>query len=495
MPNLKGTIQKIRDKIERGEEIEATIAATREYTPHPKQELFHRSMARVRALFTGNRFGKTDATIREALMWAKGEHPYREIPPTPNAIRYYVDGYQGDHYKDVVLPKFRKFVDPADIGGEFNDVFLKGERLLQFPNGSSIKFLSYNLQDSERTTQAYGGAEVDLHIFDEHGAIEIYREAGARIGPGVRPEIVVAYTPLLGRAAWEYKEIYQRWEKGEAGYDCITGTIWDNPYLKPADIEEYLETLPPEQRSIREGGIFTIVGGAVYLFTREKHFIPFDALRVAAATKSLIIDPHPSRTKGHHILWCAVDQDQRMFCYRERIYRVPIPKICDEIRAECQADASLNEDVRRYWIDPHWGWEDNESGKSIAEQYQENGIPVQPASNDKTGGIQLMQTALEVSPSIGRAMFEVMDRCPETADQFEAYSWLPQTTAMRVADRWRTNDERDDFVTCARYFAQTNPRFQGRRISIPKPHLSPIMRNVVPKSRGWGDKPEVRGVG
>jgi hypothetical protein len=149
-----------------------------------------------------------------------------------------------------------------------------------------------------------------------------------------------------------------------------------------------------------------------------------------------------------------------MFAYRERIYKCPIPEICDGIRAECEAD----EDVRRWWIDSHWGWADNETGKSIAEQYQDNGIPVQPASNDKTGGIQLMQTALEVSPSTRRAMFEVMDTCVETAKQFERYVWKPQTQAMREGDRWQTIDEYDDLVTCARYFVQTNPRFQGRAV-------------------------------
>jgi hypothetical protein len=197
------------------------------------------------------------------------------------------------------------------------------------------------------------------------------------------------------------------------------------------------------------------------MFDRERHVVPFDAERVRQATKSLLIDPHPSRAKGHHVLWCGVDADQRMFCYREKVYRQPIPEICDAIRAECAADKSLDEDIRRFWIDPHWGWKENESGKSIAEQYRENGIPVDPASNDKTGGIQLMQTALQVSPSTQRPMFEVMDTCLETARQFERYSWKPQTTAMRESDRWKTIDEMDDFVTLARYYVQTDPRYVG----------------------------------
>jgi hypothetical protein len=371
-----------------------------------------------------------------------------------------MDGYDGPHWTDVIRPKFRRYLDPKDTGGAFDEVYKAGERLLSFKNGSTIKFLSYNLGDTSRGTQAYAGAEVHLNIFDEHGQLEVYREAGARIGPGIEPQFLIAYTPLLGRAAWEYDEIWMRWERGETGYECFTGTIWDNPVLSKEVIQTYLDTLPPEQREIRESGVWTQAGGQVYPMY-DGRIVLFDARRLRDSTKSLIVDPHPSRTKGHHLLWCAVDQDQRMYSYREAIYRVPIPEICDLIRA-----VSANEDIRRFWIDRHWGWAENETGKSIQQQYQENGIPVQPASDDKIGGIHLLQTALEKSPTTQRAMFEVMDTCPETAHQLSRYSWKPQTQAMREADRWQTIDERDDFATCARYFVQTNPRYAGQAIPV-----------------------------
>ena len=455
-------------KIEKVAELERLVVEkkarqARSYVPSPKQELIHRSTARVRGAFTGNRFGKSDMLVREALMWATGRNPYRPIPEPPNAIRFYVDGYDGPHMQDVILPKFAKYADPRNLGGSFEDKYKRGAREIPFTNGSTIKFLSYNLHDTTKSTQVYGGAEVDLHIFDEHGHVSVYREAGARFGPGVNPEILVGYTPLLGRAAWEYDEIWMRWVNGEPGYDCIEGSIWDNPYLDPVKVKEYIESLPPEERQIRELGVWVQVGGLVYpMFDRDVHFVKFDAERVAASTKSLMIDPHPSRTKGHHLLWCGVDQNNRPFCYREMNYKVPIPEIVALARAECKRDLSLKEDINLFWIDCHWGWVENESGKSIAQQYQEAGFPVQPASNDKTGGIQLLQTALQPAPTTRRAMFTVMDTCPETARQFEKYSWKPQTDAMRESDAWKTIDEYDDYVTLCRYYVQTDPRYFGQ---------------------------------
>ena len=456
-------------KIEKIAELEQLVAekkarAVRSYTPHPKQLLIHSSTAKVRGAFTGNRFGKSDMLVMEAIWWATGNHPYRETARPPVVVRYYMDGYEGPHWKDVTRPKFRRYCAPKDFGGTFDQVYRRGDRCILLPNGSTISFLSHNLADATRSTQIYGGAAVHLHVIDEHAQIEMYREAGARFAEGVSPSILIGYTPLLGRAAWEYDEVWMRAQKGEPGYDCIEGSIWDNPYAgSKEDIEAYLSTLPPDERAIRERGVWIQAGGSVYpMFDQAIHGIRFDRDLVARLTKSLMIDPHPSRAKGHHVLWCGVDSDQRMYAYRERIYHQPIPEICDDIRAVCREDMSLKEDITRFWIDPHWGWAENETGKSIAEQYQENDIPVQPASKDKVGGIQLMQTALQPAPTTKRAMFYVMDMCPETIAQFERYSWKPQTVAMRQSDRWQTIDERDDLVTCARYYVQTDPRYFGQ---------------------------------
>ena len=468
------------------------------YTPHAKQLLIHQSTAKRRAAFTGNRFGKSDMLVNEALYWLRGHHPNREIPEAPIHVRFYMDGYDGPHWIDTVRPKFRQYYNPRIFGKTFDQAFKRGDRELPGLKGSTLRFMSYNLADTTRSTQVYGGSMTHLHVFDEHGQIEVYREAGARFGDGVTPEILIGYTPLLGRAAWEYDELYIPWQAGNPRVECIEGTIWDNPYAgSHEEIEEYLSTLPEDERQIRESGVFVQVGGLVYKFDRATHVVPFNAERVAGATKTLIIDPHPSRTKGHHLLWCGVDSDNRMFCYREWNPHQPINEICDQFRAICTEDASLKEDIRRYFMDGAGAWwsPDNETGKSMSDQYRDGKIPVERASRDKQGGIQLMQAMLAVSPSQDKANFEVMDTCPETAAQFERYSWKPQTVAMRTKDRWETIDERDDFVTCARYFVQTDPRYQGKREPDPvrvKGAAARIHRSLTkgtrnaPQRKAWG---------
>lgn len=429
------------------------------YTPNVFQVQIHESSARIRGAYTANRIGKSWGAVKECDKWATGQHLHNETHPVPNRIRAIGDGFDYG-IKQIMIPIFKRLVNPSDLrGGSWEDAYSKGDRTLYYANGSTIQFMSYKLGEMGSGAQKFAGVELDLFWFDEHGPQIVWTENLARVGPRGPVHAINTLTPVLGKT-WEHEEIYEKWEAGEPDVECFTGTIWDNPYLGEGAAQSVLDgESDPQMREVRESGEWINLGGQVYpMFDREKHFVPFDADRVRQSTKSLIIDPHPSRAKGHHILWCGVDQDQRMFCYREAIYKKPIPEICDSIRAD-----SGEEDIRRFWIDPHWGWVENESGKSIAQQYQESGIPVQPASKDKTGGIVLMQTALEVSPTTERAMFEVMRSCPVTAKQFEKYSWKPQTKAATESDRWTTIDTKDDYVTDARYFVQTNPRFQGKR--------------------------------
>lgn len=458
----------------------------RRYVPHKKQAEIHSSEARIRFAVTGNRFGKTDLLVNEALRWAEGKNPWRKTPEPPVNIRYYIDGYEGPHWTDVTRPKFQRWLNPVEWGGEFDDIYRRGERLLVHPNGSMIRFLSYNLADMTRATQVYGGAAVHLHILDEHGQVGVYREAGARFGVDVNPEFLIGYTPLLGTACWEYSELWERWQRGEPGFECFTGTIWDNPYLDAEAVEAYLRTLPPEERDIREAGLWKQIGGSVYgVFDRETNVIPFDPRIVAGLTKTVIIDPHPSKPTA--VLWCGIGADNRRYAYREMLLRAPVPEVADAIRSN-----SAGETIRRFVIDKHWGWENTDLGKSIHQMYIDAGIkPLLPGYEKIPPRIERVRQLFD-TPGVGKSGLCVMDSCPTLIRQIERNQFKPQTQAMTESDRWVRIADDDDLVVCLEYYSMSDDVYVGRS-ERPDPGIGvpEFMKRIGGggEARRWGGVP------
>jgi len=432
-----------------------------EYKPHAGQLAFHKCLAPIRCLFPGNRWGKTHAAARECNWWATGRHPYRQTYDPPVIIRVAGDGYE-TAVEGVLLPAFRGAVDERDLqGGSWAQAYHHGKHRLTYKNGSTIDFMSYKQADLGRGAQMFAGRALDLYWPDEHSPYEVWEENQARVG--LRPlQTIITLTPILGKT-WEHELLFEPWEQGrgpELGVECFTGQIHDNEYLSKEGVQRFLMMVKdPQMREIRESGMWLNLGGDVYsMWNPEVHFIPFDENRVRRATKTVVIDPHPSKPEAY--LWCGVD-GSGMFAYREYKHAGTVREGADIIRAR---SAEYGEDIRRFLIDPHWGWQEKETSKSKAQMYIDNGIPVQPAFNGKDHDlIAAMQEALEISPTTKKSRFAVMKTCPELKYEFEHNKFKNQTEAMEEADRWKRVKTHDDLLICAEYFIKSDPRFAGRK--------------------------------
>ena len=473
-------LRSLQRRIIEAELIKARLTQLRswDYEPHAGQEEFHRATAKIRALFTGNRFGKSRAAAQDCNWWALGNHPHQKTPRPPVRIRVVGDGYDYGVNK-ILLPIFRQVVDPEFLhGGTWDTAYTAGSHTLLYKNGSFIEFMSYKLKDLGRGAQMFAGVALDLVWHDEHSPFDIWQENMTRLIDR-RGHAIITLTPILGKT-WEHSEIYEAWQEGQPGIACFTGEMTDNPYLPPEAIAEYLASVKdPQMREVRKSGVWIALGGMVYaMWDKQAHFIPFDQQRVDRCTKSVIIDPHPSKPTA--VLWCGVGPRQELFAYREYRAAKRIPAICDDIRR-----LSEREDIRRYLIDPKWGWiNQQETGKSIHETYRENRIPVEPASKDKWGRIERMREMLEVSPSTGQANFEVMKTCPRLAWEFDHKKFKPQSDAARGSDRWETIDEDDDLLVCAEYFVRSNPAYVGAKRS--ERSMEPVYAGSEFKRSGMG---------
>lgn len=450
-------VSALQRQVTEAERIAARLAQlrARDYQPHTGQEPFHRSSERIRALFTGNRFGKSRAAAQECHWWACGNHPYQKTPSPPVRIRVVGDGFDYGIEK-VLLPIFRTIIDPHLLkGGSWADAYSAGTHTLYYHNGSVIEFMSYKLNDLGRGAQMFAGVALDLVWHDEHSPFDIWQENLTRLIDR-NGRAILTLTPILGKT-WEHAEVYERWQNGEPGIACFIGAMTDNPYLPPEAVQTYLSAITdPQMREVREAGVWVALGGMVYaMWDPAVHVIPYDQSRVTEASKTVIIDPHPAKPTA--VLWCGVGPRQDLFAYREYRAAKRISEICDDIRR-----LSESERIERFLIDPKWGWVNHaETGMSVHKTYIQHGIPVAAGSADKWGRIEQLRRALAVSPISRQAGFQVMQSCPRLAWEVSHKKFKPQSESMREGDRLATIDEDDDLLVCAEYFVMSNPLFVG----------------------------------
>ena len=100
---------------------------------HQKQMLFHKSSARNRWIFGGNRTGKTECGAVEAVWFARGIHPFRKIE---HATCGWVVSLTGEVQRDVAQKKVLSYLPPEWI---HSVVMKKGSR--DNPQGGVIDFI------------------------------------------------------------------------------------------------------------------------------------------------------------------------------------------------------------------------------------------------------------------------------------------------------------------------------------------------------------------
>lgn len=221
-------------------ELEMGMAALRVqrpwewYQPHPKQLLFHRDPRRVRALFPGNRFGKTSAAAMEAQWFCTRTHPYRHNPAHPGDVIWACPGFA---QFELLLPKLR-----ALIWGP-TPKYYGGDHMLEFPNGGRCFAWS-----RERDWTTLKGINPAAIIFDEDALEALWNESKARGYGEEDMSVVITNTPTEAMGTWMETEVYQPWhdhhKAAGIGEDeanerqlhpkifCLTrGGIADNPSL------------------------------------------------------------------------------------------------------------------------------------------------------------------------------------------------------------------------------------------------------------------------
>ena len=212
---------------------------------HFKQSAFYKAMQYIRALFWGNRVGKTEIGAMEVARYMLGEHEHRDVEPP---IEVWVVCPSFDVQRDTTQPKLLSYLPESEIAstssirkGIYSEIILK--------NGSRVNFKSY-----EQGREKFQGAAKRLIWFDEEPPHDIYEECLVRQEAGVPLDIILTMTPVKGMT-WVYDDIYLSTDTGL--YYVSTAGWDDNPFLTEEQKDIMARGLTKEALLVRREGKFT----------------------------------------------------------------------------------------------------------------------------------------------------------------------------------------------------------------------------------------------
>lgn len=415
------------------------------YIPHDKQVLFHTASGRHRLYIGGNRSGKTTGGIAEDIWWLTGKHPYRKTPS--GGVRGRIVGVDFlNGIEKILKPEFMRWCPVADLrGGTWSTAYDTQERTLHFENGSFVEFMSYD-QDVDK----FAGTSRHFIHFDEEPPQDIYIECVARL-VDTAGSWWMTLTPVMGMQ-WMYDDIYIPGKNNPTSkISVIEVEMYENPHLGREEIEEFLESLPSEDRDARVKGKFTRRGGVIFKdWDAKKHVIDDFILPETGGEIYKSLDHGFNNPTAW--LWHYVSPDGVVVTFDEH-YESEM--IVEEHAAQVKLMDQMHKRMTTISVaDPATAQRNGITGDSIQAQYAINGINIMMGNNDVIAGINKMNSYLR------RDRWYVTRNCENLIREMARYRW--KTWANKKSERdnnmYDVPHKKDDHaIDSARYFFMLMP--------------------------------------
>lgn len=439
------------------------------YVPHGKQQRYHGITAMIGAFAGGNRSGKSTGGTNDDLIqccdaevlppwllpYKRWHHPVEWRVITPN-LTTTLEG--------VVLPLFKKWTPKSQLfKGSWDRAYNQRLRKLQFANGSTIDFLTHDMD-----LDAFSGAALHGVRCDEepkgHKGRQIYEESLMRVldyGGDFR----MTFTPLFG-LSWAYHELTRR---GEPRWDdevqVVTVDMDDNPHLDEQQKERVLARYSDVQREARKSGRFIHFAGVIYPeWDPDVHVVPSDDVPFDDGGAPLVhayqaIDPGRDHPAGY--VWAWVDDEDLLVVYdRMKLRGATVEEAAAEILAR---EAKHGITPRWRVIDPSARNKSHATGRSIQDEYRKHKIHTIPGQNSRLAGYNRVSERLKKGRGPGGLV--VMAHCsnpddpdlPALIEEFPEYRWKSATKG-ESAGREEPIKVKDDELDALRYLVMSNPR-------------------------------------
>ncbi len=331
---------------------------------------------------------------------------------------------------------------------------------LAFPNGSRIIIGHFQ---AEKDVDAYLGLEYDGIAVEEatqlsRSKLELIATVNRTSKPDWRPRMYYNWNPGgIGHAYVKqlFVEPYRRGAQTETRF--VPGTVNDNKHVNP-EYRRTLEGLTGWRRAAWLDGDMDIAAGQFFTNWRHDLHVRTGAFEIPPGAR----------------LWCALDYG---FTHYTAVYLF------------CRHDGRttiLDEHAERRWLPPRhadaikamlarWGLRvtnlasfvagrdvfavgKDANGKTIAEQYAEQGIDLTPANDDRINGAGELLTLLGDAEANIAPRIEILERCARLIACIPAMEHDPHRPEdVLKIDTDDNGDGGDDPYDAARYGVMDSP--------------------------------------
>ena len=308
---------------------------------HFKQSAFYKSPQSTRALFWGNRVGKTEIGAMEVARYMLGKHEHRNVKP-PVEVWSICPSF--DSQAETTQKKLLTYL-PADQIADTTTIRKGIYSSIKLKNGSIVNFKSY-----EQGRSKFQGAGKRLIWFDEEPPHDIWEECIVRQEAGQPLDVILTMTPIKGMT-WVYDDIYL---SPDTNLYYVSTAGWDdNPFLTEEQKDIMSRGLTPEALQVRREGRFTKrVGLVCNWWDRMVHLRDYPELPIG--TYFEVLDGGYSDPAAYLLI--CVDGDDSIHVIDG--FREPYLKTTDILEKR---------DTKRAGVQLRGGWGDSDNPRLMIE--------------------------------------------------------------------------------------------------------------------------------
>lgn len=496
-------LQMLRERIKQIEENNGMAC----YKPHSKQDLFHRAGKFPRRyLRTGNRFGKSTVGSAEDCAWAIGERIWY---PKSDPARY--EGIPKRAVKGLII--VQDWDKAEEIFTSQTQGAGKGKLFKMLPSESVVSVDKNQAGNVCRIVvkSVHGGmSELNLDTIKSFKANPMGQESSdwdfIHVDEPCPEEMWTAVSRGLidreGSAWFTCTPIIEVWindlfyPRGQAkrtfenaivsadgNYWALTGSMHDNPTLTTKSKQLFISTLSAEERAARVDGKPRALAGQIFNdYDEDKHQyrgvpVGWDDHDKPSKewTIRVAIDTHGSMNSNQAVLMVATGPLGHSYFFAEVYERLDIPTIADLILLKLDG-----RDIYQAPLEPGAFIEHPSTGRRLADDFLEAGIPVELGSKDLDGGISKVQEGLKlVDPKTGEPMWRFSPTLTEFHDEIDRYVWT---------SKGRPYDKRDHMMENFRRLVMTGltwvPNVDRSARGVVKPVRVGVQSLQLPTIRG-----------